>query len=277
MKRRLRLSGLVLLAFVLLTYALFVAPSSNPIGRAASPILRSLRRRMPPDPGEPLFPDNRRVFGVPIWTRDEGGGGASLDSFLYELGRSLPDHLKSRWSEAVSGKLPYAPDADTLLVPAPLLKRACEMLGPEALDQWVLLTEAETPESMRALGGRLDLRGIEWRAFGADVCVRRRDRAGAREALGFAIWTDAYICPCFIRIRTEEPSRYAGMLRELLNREDLRGFVTTENGGEGTYELTPFVRWRSLGTDQAAFDLIDRITSRLGGLGAETDVKRAFP
>lgn len=277
MKRRLHLSALILLALLLLTYALFVVATSNPIGRAASRILRSLRQDTAPDPGEPLFPDNRRVFGVSIWTRDEGGGGASLDSFLYELGRNLPGHLKSRWSEAVRGKLPYAPDADTLLVPAPLLKKACEMLGPDALDQWVLLTEAEMPESMRALAGRLDLRGIEWRAFGEDVCVRRRDRVRAREALGFQIWTDAYICPCFIRIRTEEPSRYADMLRELLSREGLRGFVTAEQGEEGTHELTPFVRWSSLGTDQAAFDLIDRITSRLGALGAEADVKRAFP
>lgn len=280
MKGRLRLCVLLLLALALLTYALFVAPSSNPIGRAASRIARRLSPGHEPiaDVVEEHWRRDGDVFGVSIWAPRERYTRAPGLAFWYELGRGLPESLKRR-CEAATGELPQPPDTDAMLVPAPAIEKVCEVLGPESLDLWVLLAEAKTPEDGRELTDRLDRRGIEWKVFGHDLCVRRRDRASAIEKLGLARGSDAYIFLCVVSVRTEEPDPYVAELTRVLEEARLPGFLEVSKDKGGKYCLRPYIRFTLLqpDPDQTALDLNERIRSTLAQLGAEVTVFQMFP
>ena len=170
------------------------------------------------------------------------------------------------------GPWPDAAEADTQIVPAPALEKACEGLGPESLDLWVLLAEAKTPEDREDLTGRLDRRDIEWRRSGDDVCVRRRDRVAALERLGIDIGRDGYVGTFSIRARTDEPRRCVEVLSQCLKEEGLTGFVETYEDEHGIYDPILFVR--CAGAHVRRFpDLMERSVSKLRELAADAEGK----
>ncbi len=132
---------------------------------------------------------------------------------------------------------------------------------------------------MRDLTGKLDRRGIEWKVFGHDLCVRRRDRAPAIEKLGLAWGSDAYIFLCVVSLRTEEPDPYVAELTRVLEEARLPGFVDVSKDEGGEYCLRPYIRFALLqpNPEQRALDLNERIRSTLAQLGAEATVFQMFP
>lgn len=180
----------------------------------------------------PLRPDcSIPVYGVQLWRELElaDGGVSPFDCHWYELCRGLGEAKASQWSRLLKdNSLRHVSKDSSIIVWMRHFNEACQVLGPDALAQWVLLVRGDRDEPLEEFGQALTGVHIDWRLIDGDLCVRLRERVRASHLLGLLPYRDAYVDVI--------GGRRAGRIDGVVDR---RGLVVeverflTENGWRG--------------------------------------------